>query len=138
MKETNLTVNYSCPPLKDVWYATAKIYVNDQLIDGSFWEYFVDWDEAMYIREAMLEIIWSFKDEKLELNEDLNLEYYNNGELATIPDVIANADFEFGYKANSKVLRLIGDKIPIRLASCPGSNMFKDIESVHLMYEPEY
>jgi hypothetical protein len=133
MNETNLNVTLERIPLEGVRFATIHLYVNDEAVE--FWDFF-NWDEAMCIRESLLEIIWSLNDPKLHLGNDLELTYGNETEC--IPDVISNADLEFGYKKTSNVVRLIGDKFPISVSGRPGSKDFQGVNSLHAVYEPHW
>lgn len=141
MDETNLNVIHDRAPLRGVRSATLRIFANG--VEVKYWDDF-NWDETMCIRDSILDLLDTFNNLSLQLDADGNLVYCDDDAdsdeavFLPIPDAIANADFECGYNRTSTILRLIGDKIPLRVTSSPGSRDFEGIQTLHILYEPNW
>jgi len=133
MKETNLTVNYDRPLLKGVRFATLRLFSNGEEVD--LWEHF-SYDESTSIYDWISLDIDERYDPMLRFTCTGELRYGNDG--GPIPDDIANSDVQFGAGSNARLLRLIGDKIPLLISKRPGSTDFEGIDSLEYMFEPRW
>jgi hypothetical protein len=133
MKETNLTVNYDRPPLKGVRFATLRLFANGEEVD--LWEYF-SYDESTSIYDWIALDIDEHFDPMLRFTIAGELRYGSNYD--PIPDTIANSDGQFGVGSNSRLVRLIGDKIPLLISKRPGSTDFECIDRLEYMFEPQW
>jgi hypothetical protein len=133
MKETNLTVNYDRPLLKGVRFATLRLFSNGEEVD--LWEHF-SYDESTSIYDWIALDIDERYDPMLRFTIAGELRYGND--YGPIPDAIANSDVQFGAGSNARLVRLIGDKIPLLISKRPGSTDFEGIDSLEYMFEPQW
>jgi hypothetical protein len=133
MKETNLTVNYDRPMLKGVRFATLRLFANGEEVD--LWDYF-SYDESTSIYDWIALDIDERYDPMLRFTIGGELRYGND--FGPIPDAIANSDVQFGAGGNSRLVRLIGDKIPLLISRRPGSTDFEGIDALEYMFDPQW